>query len=571
MTSESIGLTTVLPLHSDRGAVSPRQNWVLDPLQDGLFIIFAPILTLLAALFVFRQFGAAEATSLIVVAHIVMTVAHHLPTFIRVYGDVDLQRRYRWSFILGPLIPALFSIGVLNYLNAHDYPVEYFLYLYIMLALWDPWHFLRQHYGFMRIYDRPNAAPKQLAARMDWWLCVTWFAYIMLASAAWLPAMLHDLFSSVRMPIALAVSAAAIAAATKLAHFAAITMTLAYAIYLGWCWQKQYFISAAKLALVAITFGVMYLTYTPNPWILNLAPGWTFKVGFAALGMVHMTQYLAIVWRYNRGIASNPQRSRTGIFQRWHAKGTWWAALVYVVICLSYGELVTTKHDSRLLMSVLLAIGFTSTLMHYYFDGFIWKVRHQQNREALAMGNEPHAAQPSIGSWWSAARRISPLAIFSRQLLYFGVPMTLLTVGAMAAWRTADTDYMQHMYGAQSLSAQGLPAQAEQEARLAYAAMNAQLPFAKKMVELQPTCAREAELAFLIYNQSLYQNLVMPQLAGERATAAHVAKHRERIEESASLLSNAIECSGDIAHPGRQKFTRAEAERVLASWRRQLR
>jgi len=50
-----------------------------------------------------------------------------------------------------------------------------------------------QHYGFMRIYDRHNRAPQWLAARMDLWLCVSWFVFIMLAAADWLAGLLEDL------------------------------------------------------------------------------------------------------------------------------------------------------------------------------------------------------------------------------------------------------------------------------------------------------------------------------------------------------------------------------------------
>jgi hypothetical protein len=165
---------------------SLRQNWILDPLQDAIFVIVAPVLVLLAAIGLFKLLGGVAATSLIIVAHIVITVAHHLPTFIRIYGDVDLFQRFKWNFVLAPVVPLLFSAGVLGYINYMQYPVEYFLYLYLMLALWDPWHFLRQHYGFMRIYDRPNAAPRRIAANMDLALSIVWFVFIMLASGAWL-------------------------------------------------------------------------------------------------------------------------------------------------------------------------------------------------------------------------------------------------------------------------------------------------------------------------------------------------------------------------------------------------
>src|SRR5688572_28385931 len=120
----------------------PAQNWILNPLQDSLLIIAEPLLALGLALLSFSWLGAAAATAAILVTHVVFTVAHHLPTFIRIYGDVDLFRRYRWSFLLAPVVPFAFACGALVWINARGLPLETFLYLYIMLALWDPWHFL---------------------------------------------------------------------------------------------------------------------------------------------------------------------------------------------------------------------------------------------------------------------------------------------------------------------------------------------------------------------------------------------------------------------------------------------
>jgi len=562
-------VTTAVEAAMVPNSARPRQNWVLDPLQDTLFVIVAPLIVLALGIFAFKRYGAAEATALIVLAHVVMTVAHHLPTFIRIYGDVDLFKRFKWSFVLGPTIPLAFSVGVLVYLNAHDYPVEYFLYLYIMLVLWDPWHFLRQHYGFTRIYDRHNAAPKSLSSGMDWWLSAIWFVYIMLASGAWLPELLHDLYTSANIPIALSVSAAAIQQAAVCMQVAAFGVTVVYGVYLLWCWKNGYFISLAKVALLAVTFGAMYLAYAPNAWMQSLAPGWTFKAGFAVIGIVHMTQYLAIVWRYNRSLAGSAARSRAGVFRRWHAKGGVLLGAAYVGICLLYGDVITTQHDNRLLMSTLLAIGFTSTLMHYYFDGFIWKVRHRQNREALALQDSAEAGREAR-SWWDAAKRMTAGRMFARQLLYFGLPMTVLTLGAAAAWHAPAANYVSYMYEAQSLAQAGRQRDAEESARGAYAAMNKQLPFAEKMTELEPTAAREAELAFLVYNQSLYEHVVMRQLAGERIGATQIESHREKVRNAVHLLANAMDRGESVAHPGREKLSRDDAYAILDSWRRQI-
>ncbi|MET0660345.1 MAG: hypothetical protein ABW110_19550, partial [Steroidobacteraceae bacterium] len=339
----------------------PAQNWILGPLHDALVIIAAPVLVLAAALLSFQLYDASTATSLILTVHIVLTVAHHLPTFVRVYGDVDLFRRYRWSFVLAPLVPLAFSAAVLGYLNHQGLPLDYFLYVYLFLALWDPWHFLRQHYGFMRLYDRANAAPRALAARMDWWLCATWFVYIMLASGSWLAGYLSDLQSSARIPALQVLPVEWVGIATGCTRELALLTTLAYVGYIAWCWYRNYFISFAKLALFALTFGALYLAYTPNAWILRLAPEWTFKVGFAAIGIVHVTQYFAVSWRYNRGLAARAGRARSGWFERVHRRGGVWLVLAYIGLGLLYGEVLTTPQANDVVMSLLLAAGFTST------------------------------------------------------------------------------------------------------------------------------------------------------------------------------------------------------------------
>lgn len=548
-------------------AAMPRarvaQNWVLDPLWDSLLIVAIPLLTMAAALALFQTMGSVAATSLIIVVHIVFTVAHHLPTFIRIYGDVELFRRHQWQFVLAPVVPLTISTVVLGYINYHGYPVESFLYLYIMLALWDPWHFLRQHYGFVRIYDRSNHAPRQLASRMDLWLCTSWFVYIMLGSSAWLAGILDDLNRTVGIPLIAYVPGDLGEVVTRVARDLAILMTVAYASYLFWCRFNGYFISMAKLALLVATFGAMYFAYVPNEWTASAAPGWTFKAGFAVIGIAHMTQYLAIVWRYNRTLGSRPGLARAGWFQKLFSRGGWLIGIGYVSLCLIYGDLVTTQWSNRWVMSVLLAIGFTSTLLHYYFDGFIWKVRQKSNRENLAMDTahgEPKAA--------AVARPRSPQAMLLRQSLYFGLPMLVLSTGAFALWRTPGISSVEHMYRAQALSQEGLHGEALAEAEAAYAAIEGELAIAHKLAQLHPSAAREAELAFLIYNQSYYAHVVLPAASGRGITEAGRSAHRVALAAACELLERALGRGTSLVHAARPQFGAEDAERTLASWRR---
>jgi hypothetical protein len=549
---------------------SAPQAWILSPAQDALFVVAAPLIVLIAAIAAFTWVGAAEATASILLLHVVLTVAHHLPTFIRVYGDTDLFQRFKWTFLLAPVFPLGFAAAALWYLNANDYPVENALYLWVLLALWDPWHFLMQHYGFTRLYDRNNAAPRKLAARMDLALSTTWFVFIMLASGEWLADVLEDLYLTADLPLAALVPATVFHGLSELAFAATVVATIAYGVYIGWCRQNGYHISRVKLALFVSMFSVMFVAYTPNALILSLAPGWTFAAGFAVIGVVHMTQYLAIVWRYNRSLAAQPDRARRGVFSTLHRRGGWLVGGAYVVLCLAYGGALTSQHDSRFLMSVLIALGFASTLLHYYFDGFIWKLKHRQNRENLGAsqaGAEPAAASTS---WWTLVPERSPLRVLARQALYFGVPLAVVSAGALAVLEGPGANYVGYMLRGGVLYQQGQEQQALEQARTALASMEWQLPLAQRLAEMQPTAAREAKLAFLLYNRSQYREVLIPTLTGSDIGAESLARHRASVAEAARLLERALGRGGSIGHSGREEMRREDAYRTLTSWQKEL-
>jgi hypothetical protein len=550
-------------------ATPRRQAWILSPAQDALFVVAAPPLALGAAIAALAFVGAAEATAYIVLLHVVLTVAHHLPTFIRVYGDTNLFRRFKWTFLLAPVFPLGFAAAALVYLNAHEYPVENVLFLWVLLALWDPWHFLMQHYGFTRIYDRHNAAPRKLAARMDLALSATWFVFIMIASGEWLAVVLEDLFFTANVPLAAALPGAAIRGMTYVALAAACIATIAYAVYLAWCRRQGYAVSRVKLALFISMFGVMFIAYTPNPWILSWAPGWTFAVGFAVIGVVHMTQYLAIVWRYNRSLAAQEGRARAGAFRALHRRGGWLVGGAYVALCVAYGGALTSQHESRLLMSVLLALGFASTLLHYYFDGFIWKLRHRQNRENLG-GAPDGGTDAATTSWWNVARAHAPAGVLARQAAYFGVPLTILSIGAYFVLQGPGANYVGYMLRGSVLYQQGQEQQALEQARTALASMEWQLPLVRRLAEIQPTAAREAKLAFLLYNRAQYREVLIPTLTGAEVNAQSLARFRAGAAEAVATLERALARGGSIGHSGREEMRREDVTRTLASWQDEL-
>ena len=87
--------------------VPVRQNWVLGPAQDWLLIIGAPVLGVLFTVFLFQQAGLRG----VLLAISIYNIAHHFPTFVRIYGDRRLMERFKWSLLLGPVIPLALAMG----------------------------------------------------------------------------------------------------------------------------------------------------------------------------------------------------------------------------------------------------------------------------------------------------------------------------------------------------------------------------------------------------------------------------------------------------------------------------
>lgn len=536
----------------------PKQNWIVDPVSDGVFIIAAPLLAFVWSLLTLQAFGS----EFLWTVFSIFNVAHHLPTFIRIYGDKDCFSRFKWSLLLGPIIPFFAAVALAYYTLSNGYPISTLFMIMMILTVWDPWHFLMQHYGFMRIYDRHNAAPRRLAAWMDYSVSLAWFAYIMMATGEWLfEGVLHRMFVDSGIPFLLWLNPELYQAILNVALGFAVASTCGYAVYVLWCFRKGYFISPAKLMLLVMTFAMMYITYVPTSFLRAYFPNWTYQVGFATLGMVHVTQYLAIVWKFNRGLASRGEdRSRQGVFSYAFSKGGLIIAAGYVAICLVYGALLNnqslriSEDDTNLsaytiVASLIVCISFTSTLMHYYYDGFIWKLRHKENTENLSDG--PVKQKESQASWWE---RIGTGSIWERfkantfaatlvrQACYFGLPIGLLTLtffyaGQMqrdAAHNPADMDGLVKV--SERYFSDPTPANLE-IARNLIRNLDRQIKAEQRMIELNPASrvGHEVELAFLIYSRAwgTLKFLITPE---REATPEELETYREQLREAIALL-----------------------------------
>jgi hypothetical protein len=573
--------------------ISPRQNWILNAGGDWFWIIGTPILALAWALLTLVTLGPIWVISIFVV----FNASHHMPTFLRIYGDKDLFARFRWSLLLGPILPFCFAMAVVAFLVSSGRSLNDFLFLGLITAIWDPWHFLMQHYGFMRIYDRHNHAPRSIAARMDLALCGSWFVYLMLAALEWLPSLMYELVNLCGIWIPGLIDISLFAVLHDIALVVALGVTLGYLYYLTWCRRHGYFISHAKLALMLVTFGVMYLTYIPNGMMKGIISGlqqwnpaiseWSFPLGFATIGMVHVTQYMAIVWKYNRSLASRPGASRPGWFLSSFTRGGLVIILLYVIFCQFYGFLVTwgpadVLHPGWLLnqdavavkwvAGTLAAVLFTSTIMHYYYDGFIWKIRHKENRQNLEMEGESSSvaeSSGSTGSWWDRETSGSPGKTFFRQAVYFLPPILFVTVSYfLASQDEASRDPIN--YARETIIAYENDLDSFQD-RIgpALQALDGQMEIEEQMVKLRHGHADH--LVRLAFMNTFYGQLEIRKDWGGAGQRSAIEDCHRRYQKSIELLEVAIRTPGSRYHVETgEPLDESQVRTLQSAWRGQM-
>jgi hypothetical protein len=310
----------------------------------------------------------------------------------------------------------------------------------------------------------------------------------------------------------------------------------------------------------------------PNPLITGLIPDWNFALGFAVLGMVHVTQYLAIVWKYNRGLSGREGAARPGIFQKLFSRGGWNVASIFVIGCLLYGcflafpssmlyslQLVgdNVQMGAKWFEGVIFALSFTSTLLHYYYDGFIWKIRHKENQQYL--GILATESKAPAHSWWEGMSRSTARGAFFRQCLYFVPPILLLSA---TFWILKDDSIRSKPIG--HVVAASSPTAAE----AAILAMEDQLEVESTMIRIRPRSKHHTYQADLLYMIGLARVWVAEQL-GTTSDLLHEERRRSLAEAIASL-ERALELGPPYGHAEDPKMSRKNIEERLLEWHLEL-
>src|SRR5881396_4787 len=335
--------------------------WILDGWRDLILYVCTPLL--LVPIFIGAQgLWAAEDIYLFVAAFGAM--GHHLPGMIRAYGDRALFQRFRWRFIFAPVflvvVCAAFSLWDLKG-------------IVLVAFVWGVWHGMMQTYGFCRIYDAKVGSFAQLTRRLDFALCGIWFATAVLLS----PQRMTDTLESYYAAGGPFIPPALLRAAQQGLLAFACAVSGVFLVNFVWMWMQGKRPSPVKLVLLATSISFW--------WYCNNIVA-SVLVGIALFEVFHDVQYLSLVWIYNRKRVETD--SSIGGFMHFVFRRSGSLIGLYVGLIFAYGALGYFKSsiDIDVVKRVLTGVVTASALLHFYYDGFIWKVREKSTRQSLGIG-----------------------------------------------------------------------------------------------------------------------------------------------------------------------------------------
>src|SRR5437870_211996 len=344
--------------------------WIFSPLQDMAFVLLTPLPILLA-------FGVARRTGWmdgLLTFGLALAMAHYLPGILRAYGDRALFRRFRIRLIIAPVF--LFAITTwFAYLALHS--------VILLALLWGQWHWMMQVYGFARIYDAKVKPSARTPAWLDQMICLLWFGMCVFVLNNDLPSYVTSFYQSGGPPV----PASAFAWFARAWLALTIVVTLVYVIQTWRAIREGRPPNPLKFVFIAVT--CLYLKYTVSVLERPL-------MGLVMFESWHDVQYLAIVWLFNLNRAQkNPE---AGAFIRFLFRPKALLVSVYILVCLGFGSLAHawSLFEDKTIVRIALSIVTSAGLLHYYLDGFIWKIRETETSQALGVLTTESAAPGAL-------------------------------------------------------------------------------------------------------------------------------------------------------------------------------
>jgi len=338
--------------------VSARRH-VVAPWFERAFLLAPPLLALALGI-VLRRTGVSDrmipgtGTRVVDFGVGVLIHAHLVAVAFRSHLDRGIFVRHPVRFVVVPL--ALFGALVVS---------EWATALAIVVAtFWDVYHSGAQTFGLARIFDRNEGRVADDRSRA--WDAIMNQVFYAGPIAAGVSLDTHmasfGSFEDVDSPVAAVLASAPSAVHGSRTPLAIVVLSLGALALVGFVVHRVRLArrgegpSARSTFLVASTALVSLVSWGFDPW----------GEAFFVMNAFHAVQYLALVWSTQSGVYRERLRPALG------AAAAPFALIVYLATTFGYGAFVELIDPER---QALWAITMVVSIMHFWYDGFVWSVR----------------------------------------------------------------------------------------------------------------------------------------------------------------------------------------------------
>ena len=343
-----------------QAAEKKKTGFIVGPVYDSLFFIFSPLLALFIGMAISGSplsenevvlWGKKSSVTNIFIGAFIF--AHLVIVFFRSHANQNIFKLYPVRFTVVPvvlLVAMMLSRWVL-------------ISVAVLAIWWDVYHSSLQTFGLGRIYDARAGNDPGAGRRLDYILNLLLYAGPILGGAVLVEHI--DSFNKfsefgeiflTRVP-AYAESNHRYLTWGVLAGGGAF---LCYYLYAYWRMaQRGHRVSLQKVLLYASTGACSIYT-----WGFD-----TFGEAFFIMNFFHAFQYFALVWW-------SEKKTMLNLF---HLGNIPWgkpvALVLFLGLGLGYGTWAEVSENQS---SFALAVVLVVSIMHFWYDGFIWSVRRKQ-------------------------------------------------------------------------------------------------------------------------------------------------------------------------------------------------
>ncbi|MAK61834.1 MAG: hypothetical protein CMK09_12715 [Ponticaulis sp.] len=285
----------------------------------------------------------------------VLTTAHLLAVVFRSHVNQTVFRQWPIRFTV---VPALVFIALAS-------SMWLLVIVTVIAVVWDVYHGAMQNFGLSRIYDSRLGNDAKAGRLLDSMMNLVLYAGPIGAGVT-LGFHLDNLhsFEDLGFYALSSVPSEIIAHAGLVRWITIIICAVCVAIYFIGYWRlsrQGYKVSPQKVLLMASTAVASVIAWGFNP----------AAIAFAAMNLFHAIQYFGILYaREGKSLSATFRVDRLPSVLR-----PWLICAILFLPTLAYGVWEFFASPD---WDMVFALIVTVTIMHYWYDGFIWSVRKKQ-------------------------------------------------------------------------------------------------------------------------------------------------------------------------------------------------